>query len=63
MDLNFNHKSREDLALCSPKIYGVDYPLLNPLIEPNFLRKCFVIVAKVGYFHQQECCIDASLNR
>ena len=45
-----------------PKSTGVDDPLLNPRMEPNLLRLGFVVAKKVGYFHQQECCVDASLS-
>ncbi|CDP02969.1 unnamed protein product [Coffea canephora] len=45
-----------------PKSTGVDDPLLNHWMEPNLLRLDFVVVKKVGYFHQQECCVDAFLS-
>nr|ABZ89192.1 putative protein [Coffea canephora] len=45
-----------------PKSTEVDDPLLNPLMEPNISRLDFVVAKKVGYFHQQEYCVDASLS-
>ncbi|XP_027177579.1 probable carboxylesterase 13 [Coffea eugenioides] len=45
-----------------PKSKGVDDPLLNLLMEPNLSRLGFVVAKKVGCFHQQECCVDASLS-
>ncbi|CDO98539.1 unnamed protein product [Coffea canephora] len=44
------------------KSTGIDNPMLNPLIEPNLSRECFVVAEKVGNFHQQECCVDACLS-
>ena len=49
-------------AYVHPKSKGVDDPLLNSRMEPNLLRLDFVVAKKVGYFHQQECCVDASLS-
>ncbi|XP_027102568.1 probable carboxylesterase 12 [Coffea arabica] len=46
----------------NPKSTGVDDPLLNSLMEPNISRLDFVVAKKVGYFHQQEYCVDASLS-
>ncbi|CDP16536.1 unnamed protein product [Coffea canephora] len=45
-----------------PKSTGVDDPLLNSRMESNLLRLGFVVAKKVGYFHQQECCVDAFLS-
>nr|XP_027086674.1 tuliposide A-converting enzyme 2, chloroplastic-like [Coffea arabica] len=45
-----------------PKSTGIDDPLLNSRMKPNLLRLGFVVAKKVGHFHQQECCVDASLS-
>ncbi|CDP02105.1 unnamed protein product [Coffea canephora] len=47
------------------KSTGVDDPLLNPSdrTKPLLQRKdCFVVTKNIGYFHQQECCVDASIS-
>ncbi|CDP18364.1 unnamed protein product [Coffea canephora] len=37
--------------------------LINASIPKlDILRECFVVSEKVGYFHQQECSVDASLS-